>query len=595
MTKKVLMCLMALLMAASFAMAGCGAQGTEPDENGIATGGDQTIEENANLKDIDISKDGDAEKVVLSFINGSRSAGIEEGRISAVPQYEAELLSNPYRLKIEIGAVSFWDYKAKSNWSSSTLVTGIFKTMPVAEQPFTLYIQLSDNVNYTISEQDDTLSIRLEPKNDHASAAKQYVVLNAFAELEEGLIPEDLGLTPVLCEGYTQTVLISQGFDTVEEAEEYKGKVETAIANTMTPKTVSIVQLQDNAAPVLASDDNSVIAAEKTVLLKDGQEQTLPVVMQNGRYLCASSEYGVFARTMQPDLSMDVENVTLDQLWTVNNEGKKTQMDLPEFYGVLQAEFSSDGRYLAILDADTDSSILYLYDSENGAITNLGEEGFGNSTSCFAWDESENVIYAVTGFNNQQMMKYDVEGGEEKVSTIEERSCSATSMALYGNTIYFAESDEENANYTVYALDIRTGVRTPVTTGMDCKISHDGKYLLVLENEQLEEEVVAFRIKIWNLETQEETTIAEQAYVENYTFDAEKNVIYYTVSDEAKQDTNYPYTLYKYDIEVGKASTLGDLTTSSIVASNTQGTLYVIDYFEVENDEIEVTYQLQDQ
>ena len=270
-------------------------------------------------------------------------------------------------------------------------------------------------------------------------------------------------------------------------------------------------------------------------------------------------------------------------------------MDLPEFYGVLQAEFSSDGRYLAILDADTDSSILYLYDSENGAITNLGEEGFGNSTSCFAWDESENVIYAVTGFNNQQMMKYDVEGGEEKVSTIEERSCSATSMALYGNTIYFAESDEENANYTVYALDIRTGVRTPVTTGMDCKISHDGKYLLVLENEQLEEEVVAFRIKIWNLETQEETTIAEQAYVENYTFDAEKNVIYYTVSDEAKQDTNYPYTLYKYDIEVGKASTLGDLTTSSIVASNTQGTLYVIDYFEVENDEIEVTYQLQDQ
>lgn len=595
MAKRVWICCMTLILVMSLLLTGCGAQGAEPDANGVVAGGDQTIEENINLKDIDISQDGSADRVVLSFINGSRSAGIEEGRINAVPKYEAELLSNPYRLKIEIDAVSFWDYKAKSNWSSSTLVTGIFKTMPVAEQPFTLYIQLNDNVDYSISEQDDTLSIRLEPKNDHAAAAKQYVILNAFAELEEGLIPEDLGLTPVLCEGYTQTVLISQGFDTVEEAEEYKQKVEATIANTMTPKTVSIVQLQDNAAPTLASDDNSVIAAEKTVLLKDGQEQTLPVVMQNGRYLCASSEYGVFARTIQPDLTQDVENVTLDQLWTVSAEGKKTQMDLPEFYGVLQAGFSSDGRYLAILDADTDSSILYLYDSENGAITNLGEEGFGNSTSCFAWDEEDNIIYAVTGFNNQQVMKYDVEGGEEKVSTIEERSCRATSMALHGDTIYFAEPDADNLNYTVYQLNIETGARQAVTTGMDCKISNDGKYLLVLENEQLEEEVVAFKMKLWNIETGTETVIVEQAYVENYTFDAEKNVIYYTISDEAKQDTNYPYTLLKYDIETGKTGVLGDLTTSSIVASNTPGALYIIDYFEVESDEIEVTYQLEDQ
>ena len=80
-----------------------------------------------------------------------------------------------------------------------------------------------------------------------------------------------------------------------------------------------------------------------------------------------------------------MEQVLKEKLWVIETNGKKTQLELPDFYSVEKAAVSADGRYIGILDSGIENKVLYVYDMQENILHNLGEEGLGTITTSFAW------------------------------------------------------------------------------------------------------------------------------------------------------------------------------------------------------------------
>ena len=122
---------------------------------------------------------------------------------------------------------------------------------------------------------------------------------------------------------------------------------------------------------------------------------------------------------------------------------------MPEFFSISKAEFSADGRYIAILDLSIENRVLYIYDFEaddtdetgQGGFINLGEEGFGDQTAAFAWSDTDDVIYAMTGYSAMQMMACEMlPGGDVHIFAVEEMAGSEGALAVSQGRLFFADS-----------------------------------------------------------------------------------------------------------------------------------------------------------
>ena len=122
-------------------------------------------------------------------------------------------------------------------------------------------------------------------------------------------------------------------------------------------------------------------------------------------------------------------------MWIIETNGKKTQLELPYFYSVEKAAASADGRYIAILDSGIENKVLYVYDTQEGMLRNLGEEGLGRLTTSFAWDPEQPVIYAMTGEDSLQLKKYDVTQ-PGAVEGVEEQPGADSKIELAGGKVY---------------------------------------------------------------------------------------------------------------------------------------------------------------
>ncbi len=555
-----------------------------PGSGTATTGGVEKPAENINLKDIDIQVLKDGAKITLSLLSGSRVAGYPESTLIQTPEYEITETLQPYRLKIKMADVSFWDYENKTSWDLSGLVSGLFREVPANDNSLIIYVQLSQDAEYTVEESEGSLIVHLKPGAQIAGSA-YYCVINAFYEHQEGKWPSDIDMTPVLCSDRENKLLISQPFASQAAAESFRQKTADMLTQILPGKNVSVIQLADGALPDFISDIDYSAAEGRSVLFSDGKLYDTPLLLQNGRFLSAAPDGVIaFSRVYQPsEPALEQEEYLLSEtLWTLESNGRLQNVDTPEFFYIDQAAYSHDGRYLALLDTSIENRVLYVYDFSTEALINLGEEGFGSQTTSFAWADTENALYAMSGYSVLQLMVCAFsEDGSFQINAVEENAGSEGSIAVSGQRIFFADSIEGQ----VYDI---TDTRRPLTTGVDIKISPDGRKLLVLETKPGQDEQVSTSLKLCDVETGDTTLIASHGEIIDFCF-VQNNMVYYTDASVEHTANGYNYGLYVYDVDTGSASVLKALsTTPKMSAAN--GKLYLIDYIDNGENGFYATY-----
>lgn len=577
-----------ILVFCTAALFGC-AEGTQEAKGEIrkgesVSGGDAALQENVNLKDMAVEQQGEDTVITMSFLSGSRNEGVSESKLSSVPEYRVKLLNDPVRMQVDLN-IDYSDYASQSEWFAGSSIYGTFKT--VFTGSVSVYFQLNEDVRAAVSEEEDRLIIRLTPAPEPVKTL-YYAGINAYEEFSQNLIPPELGLTPTMCEGLSDIMMISEPFTDAETAQQRAQSIEEKMKEAAPSKKARVFELDTNQLPGFAQDQKPEEPAEAvtSVLMLDGAALPMETLVENGKYLSTTPQGGIlFARSYVPSTEEDREQVVKERLWMRDPSGKMTQFDLPDFYDVQKAETSPDGQYLGILDAGLESNVLYVLDTETGTLHNLGEEGFGDETTSFVWDGAEPVIYAMTGAGTLQLTKYDF-GAEEgsRISSVEEMPGAESKIQLVGDLIYFADKDaaldeEQGVRGVVYAVNKNTGVRSTVGEGVVFTVAPDGSCMAALVPLPVDDQQESMSLQITGLMAESEPIqVPDSTFVESYAFSADGDTLYYTTREYEGVTEEYPIALLKYNLSTGQETLLAYSKTGRFVPGKGTGELYIIDY-----------------
>jgi len=585
---KRLLCAAMILVLCFAALFGC-ADGAQEKKGEIRkgeslSGGDAALQENTNLKDMTVEQQGADTVITMSFLSGSRNEGVSESKLSSVPEYRVKLLNDPARMQVDLN-IDYSDYASQSEWFTDSVIYGTFKT--IFPDSTSVYFQLDEDVQAMVSEEEDKLVIRLEPAGSSAKTL-YYAGINAYEEFSQNLIPAELGLTPTMCEGLADIMMISDPFTDEETAQQRAGSIDEKMKEVAPSKKARVFALSTDQLPSFAQDEQQedAGAAASTVLMLNGSALAMQTLVENGKYLSTTPQGSIlFARSYVPSTQEDLEQVVKERMWMLDSSGKMTQFELPDFYDVQKAETSSDGKYLAILDAGLESNVLYVLDTESGMLHNLGEEGFGNQTTSFVWDNERPVIYAMTGSGTLQLTKYDfsVEEGS-RINSVEEMPGAESKIQLVGDLIYFADKDaaldeEQGVRGVIYAVNKNTGARSTVGEGVDFTIAPDGSHMAALVPQPVDDQQEALSLQITSLMAEDEPTpVPDSTFLEAYGFGTDGDTLYYTTREYEGVTEEYPIALLKYTLSTGQSELLAYSKTGRFVPGKGAGELYVIDY-----------------
>jgi hypothetical protein len=585
-----LTCIIAILIAVVL-LFGCAVNKETENPLQSASGGSANTANNTNLKDINITTDGDETVVKLSFLSGSRKAGYAESKLLSVPEYTVEQLSSPQRIMITLQGISFWDYEQKASWALSDFLLGLFQEAPAANDSLILYLQLSNAAEFNVDESEGDLVIRLKPANAQ-SGLRYYCVSNSFFEHQEGTWPQSINMQPVLCSDLENKLLISQPFNTMEEAESYRDSINSELQRALPGNSLSVIGLNAGVLPDYTDIDFSA-AENKSVVMKDGEAADTPLLLQNGRYLATAPDGRIaFSRSYRPEepaLSQD-EYLDSEKLWILDTSGRVKSVDTTEpsmvFYTIDSAQFSYDSRYICLKDVSIENSVLYVYDFNTKALFNLGEEGFGNQTAAFAWSDTGDTLYAMTGYGDalQMLSCTFADDGGHSINAVEEEPGAIGQLCVSQGTLFFADS------YAGVIYQIGE-TRTELTRGMDFAVSPEGDTMAVLETSVSDSEQVLTNLKLYDIVTGEYRVITENADIASFGFSPNGSKVYYTdaaIGDEAVE--GYEYGLFAYDIGKGEKSMLA-LCSTGDVAMGASGSIYLIQFFDEAANSFYATYQ----
>lgn len=535
------------------------------------SGGDGDLSANVNLREVAVEIQGDKTVVHLNFINGSRNSGVEESKLSSVPPYEVKQLQDPPRLEIGL-QIGFSDYASTGTVFQGSVVNGIFDCV-MEDARTQLYLQLAAPVSAESYAEGSSLTLELTPRAANPREA-WYVGLNAVPSYCSGQIPSSLNLTPTMCEGFSQTILISEPFSSESRAQLLMEKAAAELPAQVPAGALYTFQMSTDSLPPYERMGTTAIAAGMAVIERGNTPERLPVLLEDGTWLTQTPEETIFyAVPDAPKAGSDSDEFVRQQLWMRDADGQTSRVTTDRFYDIQSALVSPDGRYIGILDAQTLSQVLYVFDLETKELLNLGEEGFGDYTVSFVWAPDSDMIYAMTGTAAAlQLLRFDLDAPADvpKVSSIEERNGAESSISYAGGWIYYADQSD----MTVYAVQAETGERRTLGSGIKCRISPDGSQLAVQQMRMLDEMEMTFDLVLADPQTGSLIgSVQENAQVEDFMFTADGGRLLYLTQQYDGVSAEYPFALLSY---AGDLTLLCTSRTERIYASPDPNKLYLI-------------------
>jgi len=601
--------LIAIFLAALFALslAACSTGEKPPDVSAatpapwpdapfeiIASGGKSIP--NSNCLSIDFVREGDAVTATMTFASGSERNGTSQALAEDVPQYRAYMTDTPQRFVVEFYELSYWDYdRTLDLGSAQDLLFGVFRQFQTNDDRFRIIFQLKEGAQATVRASGGTLSVRFTPEDvDHT--AKWYVTADALIAFAEGTA-EGVGLFPTLCTD-GRTTLISQPFDGKEDAQAFADSLPYGVLSSVGEGGVGVQALSGNSLPNWSTKDESAVIYETAAVSLDGQPTVLPVVMEDGIYLCSSpdGDTAVFSRLVTAE-GPDGEVETTEELWAMDKEGGLRRLTEADFSSIVMAEYAPDGRKLAILERAEEICYLYVLNLDTGRLTNISDYGLGKITAHFIWDLLGSEIYVMSGNDALELMKYDftITDESQRVTAVEDKEIEEGSMAFYNGDLYFSNPDKDG-NGKIYKIKPEGGMRAEVTTGDSFAISPDGRYMAILESFEIggegDETQNNTSIKLRSMPTGEETYLVKNRYVVSMEW-GQSGLLYYTEGTDATGEEEFGFALYAYDLNTQMTSKCADMVSPDFRTTPDPAVLYIPYYYADENTHLRATYRLE--
>jgi Tol biopolymer transport system component len=503
---------------------------SEAFTNAEVSGGESVSEANA-LTMMSATSD-NVTTITIKFVAGSRySSDTIDETPCAVPTYRAYFQQSPARLVVEFPDLAYSDYTRDLPGLNSDFFAGMFYNT-YADGKHVVTFQLQKSMLYKIETTQGQLAIKLKEAEEQPEAAEMYyVTANAMQMYIDGTLPSSIAMTPVLCDEATNTVLISAPFKTSDEAETFAKQL-TEDYDVISADKIVVVSLTGNAMPSYDSSLDYKYVLNKQIVKLNGQGMSLPVIMPDGLYLCTSPDGSqtLFSKQLQ---SSDDSDFEVQELWLVDANGKQARVTAYEFATIDKAEFSPDGKKLAILERSSATAYLYVYNFDSGELLNLGEEGFGTYTSTFVWDNIGNTIYAISGTDEMELHKYDFSVSDEtkRHAAVEDLPVLGSELAYAGGYLYFTDITD-NEEYIICRINPEGGVRSTVTTGMNFRTSNDGRLLAILDKSFEADADGYSSLRTYNLETGEETMLVPKAAIYEFEWENKDSCLFFIESDE---------------------------------------------------------------
>ncbi len=556
--------------------------------------------ENINAKEILCSSapDGGAYEISIKFVHGSRIAGVDEASASEVPAYRAYKLGSPSRIVVEFDSLNYWDYERMLQIDpDDPMLYGAFKVTEASGGRFGMYFQLKNDFTFNVTEEAGALKLALLHAASQSAADGYHIIANALSAYREGSLA-DSGLTPALCEDLTSVALISERFASEDEAIERHNAIMDSLAGGALEGRTDIVRLSGEALPAYnTSLDFTEVTGLAPVRIV-GSETQLPVLMPDGLYLCSSADgrRHLLSRPLSEEPGEE-SLVDIQELWIVDESGRAKRLTDFEFAAIEQAAFSPDGRRLAILERTEDASFLYIYDMDTNELSfNLGEEGFGSMTSNFVWDSMGTAIYAVSGTEQLQLLKYDFTIPDEtkRVSRVDETPMGDGDLGFFDGDLYFSDVSTEGDSI-IYKIKPEGGIRAEYAKGSGFRISPDNKYMVILDataagGEETETTETA-TLTLKTIATGEEQIIVQNKFVVDFSW-GYGGSLYYSIGENiGATDDEYPYTLIRLtpgvvDVEIA------DMIAPDFFPAPSSDTLFLPVQTSVGGNNIRATYIL---
>ena len=534
-------------------------------EEQMYSGGSEA--EGVNVKSITTEQDGEDYLIHISFIYGSKYSEVDEAKMDCVPQYRAFVLTSPSRLVLELGNIEYWDWEnTMDEGLSSNLLEGTFAKIPYESSRYTIFFQLKENIIYKVEENDDVLTIRLR-QNSVEPETKYVVALDAYYEYQENIIPSDWGFMPTLCSDLYTRILVSNPWDSQEEAQEFLERA-SADMSDIDPELFSVIEITGNELPAVGE---GVTTAHKPIVKVNGVEKTLEQVLANGAYVTSSSD----GKTMIFSSLINGGERMYTELWKVEQNGKIEKLDY-DFYSVQQIEFSPDGNEIIIVDNTSSGYALYCLNLESGLITNLSEEeGVGDAITNCVWGESSDILYLLSGTQmQQQILKYDrTQESGSRVTQLAENPYFESELAFRDNALYFINTNEAGA-VMIYRLNTQTGEKMEISAGVNFKLAAGGKIAVMDYTENAETGNYEGTLKIVDSATKEETIVEQGINVAEYQWASDGNKLYYIKGGSG--DENYPYTLCMYDLAAKTVTTVALTSVGEFYTTNTPNQIMLV-------------------
>ena len=594
---RIIAALMALILIMT-AISAAGCEAKEDPYKGYCTDGELAggaALQNANAKSVTVSSEGDGVRIRLEFYVGSRMSGSsEEAEASTVPAYKVYRLGYPSRLAVEFNDLEYADF-ARAETEYAGCVQGAFVHRIMEEKKACIYFQLSADPAFKAFASGNVLEIEIKPmaeaekKKKKKENPKYQVTANAYDDYCEGKLTAD-GLTPTLDADKCDVLLISGVMDSDIAAEMFiKDIVDKNISAVQEEWT--IIEADKHKLPQY--DDTLVYKAaysQNVLRSTDGNVESAEVLIPDGWYLTqipkrAGGGALYTKRIKEKDASGDY---TGERLYIRNDDGTSEEFMDYGFETIESAEFSPDGRKLAILERAAEATNLYIIDVEaEEVLTDLTDVGFGDSVSAYTWDDIGTTIYAVSGTDSMTIHQYDFDVPDEskRHSIVEKNGADEGSIAFADGRIYFVQGDMENGDM-IYRVKCDGGVRRQFTYGSLFALSGNKEYMAInAESGAAASSTGSEKLRIYEMDSGSSIPVSNEFGAQEFVWSRDGSRLYYfenrlsgdeeNAEEGSSNNDEYPYTLWVYDLVEGKNRRVADMPTTAIFPGDSPEILYL--------------------
>lgn len=594
----------AMLLAATLSLGlvtACGSGGNEnaAPEDTVVEGSGQNMTvageggediENINAKELTISSDQSGAQISLRFVLGSQQTG-DEAESNKVPKYKAYTLPSPARFVLEFENLDYWDFLPTINIDDNDpYFYGVFNQIQLsnnsqsaAPQSFRIVFQLRQDMEVKeIGDKQDTLSVQLSPLAQETKVT-YHVMSSDEASFIAGKLVNSVDFFPSLSNDEVNKVLVSRPYATGEEARTAMESVIAENSPLLSEQNTFVVAIDGNSLPSYADSADHQNVYALNVIRRNGVPETLPVLMADGLYQCSMTD-GSLSLFSKAILNEDGTS-SANELWTRSDQGKFKRLTDIEFGDIAHAAFSPDGNRLALLERTSENSYLYIYDMVTNELDNLSEEGLGKTTSTFIWDALGTAIYAISGNDRQQLLKYDftVADTSLRVTAVEEQEIGEGDLGYYNGELYFTNVTEDDRE-VVFRIKPEGGLRSEFAEGGSFRIAPNSQYMAVLktsftdveEGSEEEEELGGSQTSLilHNMNTGEQTSIIEDSFVISFEWSTDGK-LYYTVGISSDFSDEYSYRFMGYDPATQSNTEIADFMSSDFAPAPDPNNIFI--------------------